>query len=336
MSQRPTPRFGVCYDFRNPVDSGISMPDLYQQALEQIQWLDAAGLDLIWFTEHHFVEDGYLPAWIPVASAAAALTQRVRFSSDICLLPFVNPVRLAEDLAVLDNLSNGRVEVGLGMGYAPHEFAGFGIPLSRRVSLMDEGLDVLALAFSGERFSYTGKRYQFSDVQITPGYVQPGGPPMWVAAMSAAGARRAARVGANFLPQGDRSATLDVWQQEMGHDAAASRRVGIIKGVFVTDDVDGQWPAVRDSERYRMQLYRRFFAESNTNFGAGEHIPQTWIVGDEQHCVSEICQFMRTYQMTDLVTWGIPPGLTSQVMNDSLERFVTAVVPAVKAELAQA
>ena len=160
------PRFGVCYDFRNPPDSGIAMPSLYSQALEQISWLDGLGLDLIWFTEHHFVDDGYLPAWIPVATAAAAVTRRVRFSSDICLLPFFNPVRLAEDLAVLDNISNGRAEVGLGMGYAPHEFAGFGIPVSRRVSLMEEGLEVLRLAFSGEEFSFHGKRYEFNDVKI--------------------------------------------------------------------------------------------------------------------------------------------------------------------------
>jgi len=327
------PRFGVCYDFRNPPDSGIAMPDLYRQALEQITWLDGLGLDLIWFTEHHFVDDGYLPAWIPVAAAAAAVTQHVRFSSDICLLPFVNPVRLAEDLAVLDNISNGRTEVGLGMGYAPHEFNGFGIPVSRRVSLMDEGLEVLRRAFSGEQFSFSGKRYQFNDVKITPGFIQDGGPPMWVAAMSAAGAQRAARFNTHFLPQGDRAQTLDVWRDEHAslgtptHD----KRIGIIKSVFVTDDVDRDWPQVRDSERYRMQIYQRFFKESNTNFGAGEHIPQTWVVGNVDHCVAELSAFMQTYGITDLVTWGIPPGMSSRAMEDSLSRFVTEVVPRLRA-----
>jgi alkanesulfonate monooxygenase SsuD/methylene tetrahydromethanopterin reductase-like flavin-dependent oxidoreductase (luciferase family) len=326
------PRFGVCYDFRNPADSGVTTPALYAQALEQIRWLDQLGLDLIWFTEHHFVDDGYLPSWIPVASAAAAVTRKVRFSSDICLLPFANPVRLAEDLAVLDNLSNGRIEIGVGMGYAPHEFSGFGIPVSRRVSLMDEGLEVLQLAFSGERFSYAGKRFQFSDVQITPGYVQPGGPPLWVAAMSAAGARRAARFDSHFLPQGDRGQTLDVWHKE--RKPGASRRVGIIKGVFVTDDVEGEWPRVRESERYRMQLYRRFFSESRTDFGAGEHIPQTWVVGDVEHCVDELTDFMRAYGVTDLVTWGIPPGLTADVMQQSLSRYVEEVIPRLRERLA--
>lgn len=324
-------RFGVCYDFRNPPGSGIAMPDLYQQALEQMVWLDNLGLDLIWFTEHHFVEDGYLPAWIPVASAAAARTRNVRFSSDICLLPFVNPVRLAEDLAVLDNLSGGRVEVGVGMGYAPHEFSGFGIPLARRVSLMDEGLEVLKLAFSGEKFSYSGKRYTFNDVQITPGFVQAGGPPLWVAAMSAAGARRAAQFDAHFLPQGDRTATLDVWHAERGQQAApAPRRVGIIKGVFITDDVDADWPMVRQAERYRMEFYNRLFKESDTRFGKGDHIPQNWIVGDVQTVTEALESFMTEYGITDLVTWGIPPGVTVDVMQNSLERFVGEVMPALR------
>jgi len=326
---RVPPRFGVCYDFRNPPDSGIDTPDLYRQALEQIRWLDGLGLDLIWFTEHHFVDDGYLPAWIPVAAAAAAVTRNVRFSSDICLLPFANPVRLAEDLAVLDNISNGRAEVGFGMGYAPHEFNGFGIPVARRVSLMDEGLEVLQRAFTGETFTFKGKRFEFNDVKITPGFVQEGGPPLWIAAMSAAGAKRAARFNAHFLPQGDRAQTLDVWREAhvSRGTPVSDKRIGIIKGVFVTDDVEAEWPAVRDSERYRMQLYRRFFSESETNFGAGEHIPQTWVVGSVDHCVDELAAFMRTYGVTDLVTWGIPPGLSSRHMERSLERFVTEVVP---------
>ena len=98
-------------------------------------WLDDIGADLVWFTEHHFVDDGYLPSWVPVAAAMASITKRVRFGTDIADA-FNHPVRLAEDLAVLDNLSGGRVDLGIGMGYAPHEFKGFGLPVARRVSLM--------------------------------------------------------------------------------------------------------------------------------------------------------------------------------------------------------
>jgi len=209
---RPPLRVGTVYDFRNTPESGMDMPSLYAAIMDQVVMLDGLGLDLVWFTEHHFLDDGYLPSWVPMAGAIAARTKRVRLSSDVCLLPFNHPVRLAEDLAVLDNISNGRIEVGVGMGYAPHEFRGFGLPVSRRVSLTDEGIEVLRHCFTGEKFSFHGKRYDFEDVVIRPRYVQPGGPPLWIAAMSEAGAQRAARYDSNFLPQGARGKVLDPWR----------------------------------------------------------------------------------------------------------------------------
>lgn len=332
----PELRVGVCYDFRNPPDSGIATHDLYAEALDQVAWPDRIGADLVWFTEHHFVDDGYLPSWIAVAAAMAARTQRVRFSTDICLLPFNHAVRLAEDLAVLDNLSGGRVELGVGMGYAPHEFRGFGIPVPRRVSLMDEGLDVLKLCFSGERFSYSGKRYQLEDVVIRPGYVQAGGPPLWVAAMSEAGAHRAARLDCNLLPQGLRAQSFDPWVADLtasGRDPG-DYRVGIIRGVLVTDDRDADWPVVRAAERYRMELYTRFFEESGEGIGGrGDRVPQTWIVGSVDDCVAELTAFIEEFGITDLVTWGAPPGLRPAQMNASLERLIRDVVPKVRQAL---
>src|SRR3981081_1868980 len=132
-------RRGAAYDFRNPPASGMSHQSLYAAIMDQVAWLDGLGLDLVWFTEHHFVGDGCLPSWIPVASAMAARTRHVRFSCDVCLLPFNHPIRLAEDLAVLDNISGGRVEIGVGMGYAPHEVPGFGLAGRRRGSVLTGG-----------------------------------------------------------------------------------------------------------------------------------------------------------------------------------------------------
>ena len=98
-------RFGVVHDFRCPPGSDVPMPRVYAETFEQIELVERWGLDLCWFTEHHFIDDGYLPNFVPVAGAAAARTSRLRFSTDICLLPFRHPVRLAEDLAILDNIS---------------------------------------------------------------------------------------------------------------------------------------------------------------------------------------------------------------------------------------
>ena len=186
---------------------------------------------------------------------------------------------------------------------------------------------------SGERFSYSGRRYQFEDVQITPGYVQEGGPPLYVAAMSEAGAMRAAAYDTHFLPQGLKAKSFDPWVAELERTGRRpdNYRVGIIRSVLVTDDQESDWQVVRAAERYRMALYQRFFEESGEGLGErGEPVPQTWIVGDVQHCVDELVSFARSFGITDLVSMAVPPGLAPEQMNASLERLFRDVVPEVK------
>ena len=329
-------RVGVVYDLRNPPASGIDNQRFYAEVLDQAAWLDELGMDLIWFTEHHFVDDGYLPSWIPVASAMAARTRSIRFSSDISILPLYQPVRLAEDLAVLDNLSGGRVEIGVGLGYVPQDFAGYGLNVSERVSRTDEALEILRQCFSGRRFSFSGKRYKAENVIIKPDYVQPGGPPLWVAASSKAGALRAARFDANLLPQGPYETTIQAWTEALeanGRDPD-DYRVGIIKSCFVTDDKERDWAAIRAAERFRMEYYARAFEAAGRGAPPDqdkERISQSWVVGDVDHCVAELNAFIRQNRITDLVTWAVPPGLRTGDVAASLRRFATEVVPRLKA-----
>jgi alkanesulfonate monooxygenase SsuD/methylene tetrahydromethanopterin reductase-like flavin-dependent oxidoreductase (luciferase family) len=151
--------------------------------------------------------------------------------------------------------------------------------------------------------------------------------------MSEAGALRAAHYQTHFLPQGLKRRAFDPWLAALRTDGRnpQDHRVGIIRSILVTDDIDTDWPVVRAAERYRMALYRRFFEESGEGFGAsGEPIPQTWIVGDVDHCVSELQAFIATFGITDIVTMALPPGLRSDQMAPSLERLFTQVVPRLK------
>ena len=340
----PPLRFGVAHDFRCPPGSDYSLADVYAQTIEQVALLDRLGLDLVWFSEHHFVEDGYLPNFVPVAGAVAAVTTSVRISTDIALLPFAHPIRLAEDMAILDQLSNGRMELGIGLGYAPHEFRAFGIPRSRRVSLTEECVDILKLSWrdGGDApFSYAGKRYQFTDVNVMPKPVQPGGPPLWMASTSPASVARAVRFDTHLLPQGPRSIVLDKWRDQT---SAAGRnpddyRIGIIRSVLVTDDAERDWPRIREAERYRMRVYGRFFEEAGLGgrgaFEETDRIPQRPIVGDVDHCVSELTSFITEYGLTDVVSWGSAPGLPPSFFTPMMERFATEVVPRVKSEISR-
>ena len=334
---------GLAYDFRNPPSSGLTNPSLYTRLLSQIKLADTLGYHSIWLTEHHFVEDGYMPSFVGAAAAIAAVTARVEISSDILLLPFHHPLRLAEDLAVVDNLSNGRLMLGVGMGYAPHEFRAFGVDRRHRVSLLEEGVEVLRRAWSQERFSFAGRRWRFDDVAVRPRPVRAGGPPIWMAAMSEPAARRAARLGAHLLPQGRREVVLDPWRDELARlgRREGDYRVGIIRPWLVTDDADRLWPRIREAERYRLKQYAQWFGEagdqemlgggSASGTAGGGWIPQTYIVGDAARVADELLRFSAEYGITDVISWGAPPGIEPEVMNESHERFAREVMPRLRA-----
>ena len=198
---------------------------------------------------------------------------------------------------------------------------------------------MLKLAFTGETFSYAGKRYNFQDVKIAPGYVQPGGPPLWVAAMSEAGALRAARFGANLLPQGPRAAVArSVGSEAEGGRPRSVRRIASASSspAWSPTIASATGRKVRVAERRRMDIYHRFREEAGGHGGVqgiaeADRIPQTWVVGDVEHCVKELAAFIREYGLTDIVTWAVPPGLTPDETNASLERFARDVAPRLRA-----
>jgi len=330
---RPEFRFGLMYDCRRTPDGQLSMTDVYDATIAQAELADQLGFDHVWFTEHHFLEDGYLPAFQPLAGAIAARTERIRISTDIALLPLYHPIRLAEELAILDHISHGRIELGIGMGYVPKEFKAFGVPLKNRVSMTEEGIQILRLAWGDGPFSFHGKRYQLDDVDVHPKPVQPGGPPLWIAAMSTPGALRAARFGTNLLPQGKRADVLDPWREEA--DDAESKRVGIIRSFYVSDDRERDWPVIKAAERFRMSVYDQFMTDTPDDYGWREPggIPQHAFMGTVEECVEEIVTFVHEFGVTDIATSGLPPGVDPEFMAANLDRLANEVLPQVRTRL---
>jgi alkanesulfonate monooxygenase SsuD/methylene tetrahydromethanopterin reductase-like flavin-dependent oxidoreductase (luciferase family) len=199
-------RYGVFYDFRNP--AGEHWDRLYRENLEQISWLDAAGIfDGVSLTEHHFVADGYSPSTMALATAVGAVTARLEITTNIIQLPLHHPLRVAEDALTADIVSAGRFRLGVAAGYRELEFAAYGVSTRERGSRMDEGIEVIRRAFTGEPFSFSGRHWQIPLLTVTPGPIRPGGPPLWVGGTAAPAIARAARVGDGFLASGDRHVT---------------------------------------------------------------------------------------------------------------------------------
>jgi alkanesulfonate monooxygenase SsuD/methylene tetrahydromethanopterin reductase-like flavin-dependent oxidoreductase (luciferase family) len=187
--------FGLRFDFRNPPFAGTSMADRYAAGLEMAVWAERLGCASIAVCEHHGSADGYLPSPVPIIAAMAARTDRVPFTIAALIAPFNDPLRMAEDLLVLDHLTRGRVEVIVAGGYAEAEFEMFGVPTSERPRRVTEMVSTLRSAFTGEPFEFRGR-----SVRVTPAPFRSGGLRVTMGGSSEPAARRAARIGDGFVP----------------------------------------------------------------------------------------------------------------------------------------
>ncbi len=149
-----------------PAQSGRSIPQFYTELIEQARQSEELGFDSFWIAEHHFHEYGAVPRPAILLAAMAGVTHRIKLGSAVIVLPFDHPLRIAEDLAMVDILSNGRLIVGVGSGYLQHEFEGFNLSPSHKRELFDESLQILQLAWTGKKFSFHGKHYQVNDVAL--------------------------------------------------------------------------------------------------------------------------------------------------------------------------
>jgi probable F420-dependent oxidoreductase len=180
----------------------------YREYIAYVREAEELGFHSVFMVEHHFTGAGQVSASLNVLSYLAACTQRIRLGTAVVVLPWHNPVLVAEQAATLDLLSNGRLDFGVGKGYRDSEFAGFCIAADEATERFDEAMQVIRAAWSGEeRFSHHGKRWHFENVVIEPAPVQRPHPPFWLGAGSDESIRKAAREGYNLLL--DQIATTD-------------------------------------------------------------------------------------------------------------------------------
>ena len=236
----PRQQLVVRYDFRAPGADSATRQELYGRALEQAAYVDAAGFDALMLSEHHAADDGYLPSPIPVAAAVAAVTTRIPITISALLANFYEPLRLAEDVAVLDLLSGGRVSYTIGLGYRREEYAQFDRPWATRGADLEARIRVLLRAWTGEPFEHEGRTVR---VLPTP-YSRPH-PVLFYGGGTLAAARRAGRLGLHFQPQHGDPALQEAYDAAC---RAAGREPGFTllapagpANVFCADDPDAFW-----------------------------------------------------------------------------------------------
>ncbi len=319
--------FGLRFDFRNPPFAGTTMAERYSAALGMAEWADRLGGVSVAVCEHHGSADGYLPSPVPLVAAMAARTEQIRFTIAALIAPFNDPLRVAEDLAVLDHLSEGRVDVIVAGGYAEQEFEMFGVPISERPRRVTEMVATLKSAFTGEPFEFRGRT-----VRITPAPFRPDGPGVLLGGSSEPAARRAARIADGFVPSDP-----SVWafyRDEMivlGKADPGPWAIGGSSLVVLADDPDAGWEQLSPFFLYENNAYAAWQPESGVATGYhpiedAETLRSTgrYRVLTPEVFVAEMKATPVPFTVFHPMCGGIPPHLAWQ----SLRLFEHEVLPA--------
>jgi len=320
-------------------------------ALEDIKLADELGFDSAWLAEHHFSRYGILGNPMVLGAAIAETTRQIQIGTAVVVLPFHHPLRLAEDAATLDILSGGRLELGVGRGYQPKEFKGFGVEAETSKRRYAEVVEILQLAWSGQPFSYHGEFYDVDEVALSPRPVRPGGPPIRHAVVSPASFPERGLAGDHiitsptFAPLGRMKRNFDAYRDaliEGGHDPA-DYDIPFMQQVWVGDS-ESELHAVAESTLTYYRTVGKVVPGSDEAIAAEAEyydkvrhniglltLEQTLTHGGNFGSVDQIVDTLGRLAtelgVNHYISWFRIPSLDRKVALKAMETFATEVIP---------
>src|SRR5438270_214159 len=291
----------------------------YHDCINYVVEAEKLSFSSVFLVEHHFTGFGQVSASMSLLAYLAARTERIRLGTAVVVLPWHNPILVAEQAATLDLLSNGRLDFGVGKGYRSYEFSGFCIPPAEGTERFDEAMEVIRKAWTSQgRFSHHGKRWHFDNVVVEPYPIQQPHPPFWLGAGSAESIRRAAREGYNLLL--DQIAPTDLIIERVAtfrHECErAGRRydpmmVGVTRGLQIVHN---------EEERKRAILTRREVLKNIGDLARGPGAERYHQIKDDSDA----------FELDDAPLLGTPEEIIER-----LKRLEAGGVPAAVLELDQ-
>jgi len=253
-----TLKFGTFLLMQSP--SARSSEEMYRRAVDMAQAAESLGFRNIWLAEHHFSTYGYVSRPAQLATYIAAKTTRLRVGTAVIVVPLHHPLVVAEEIATLDQLAGGRVDIGLGRGYQHYEFERLGLELDSARARWEESVDIILEAFRGRPFSYEGKLFRIPETSVFPQPLQKPHPPIWVTAQSPASVEAAVRRGFNVLTGGfgvpiERMAEFRKLFDRSVVEQRLSRtpEVGVQRAVYVTHS-ESDARAAAEEARWNMRV----------------------------------------------------------------------------------
>lgn len=331
--------FGLWYDFRNPSGAERSFGTFYQQTMEQISWAESIGIDSVWLTEHHFMDDGYTPSPFVLAGAIGERTTTMRIGTNLVVSPLHNPIRLAEDSATLSLLTGGRFSLGVGQGYWEPEFDAFGKNLRNRPSLLEEGAEIVRQCWAGSAEAFDGKRFSKPALRVSPTPEQC--PDLLVGAMADVAIERAARISDGFLSTQNAHHAIYLDALDRIGRGRESGRIFAGQWAVVSEDPEREWARIGHHALYQINRYISMGA-----FGPVGSIPEftdpaqlieagSFTLWDPDTAIDELsAMLLATPQIKDVHFWAQLPGEPVESGSARVELLATRVIPAVRARVA--
>jgi probable F420-dependent oxidoreductase len=331
-----TPTFGLWYDFRQrpPLEDYARF---YAECLEEIEEGERLGFTGVWLSEHHFVDDGYLPSPLVMAAAIAARTTTMRIGTNVMLLPMHHPLRVAEDAAVVDLLSGGRFTLGVGLGYVQHEFEALGFNRKYRPSLFEEGVEVIRQAWEEGRIGYEGKRWRFEDLPFEP---RPSGKlPIYIGAYAEPAIDRAARMADGFLASTGGGAFAETYrkvQKALARNGRAEEDFPFVASgvVYVHEEAGRAREIVAPAISYQRSRYAEWGTDREKpgpELLRPEDLPwERYLVGTPDDVAERLAEIYEEAPYDHLCFWGRLPGVTHEQALANIRLFASEVVPRIR------
>ncbi len=339
-------KFGLSFSVVVPPDGPLSWSQVAQDMVSLAPEVEALGFDSLHVLEHHFQRDGWNPSPLLALAAVSAVTTTLGLTTDILVATLYNPVKLAEDTAVLDNLSNGRLTLGVAPGYVSEEFAGLMVPFENRVRRFEECMDIIQAAWTQDEFSYDGEFFKIPPTSLMPRPLQNPHPPIWYGVSGPKMIKKAAERNALFV--GSPRHTVPELKEHVSAYRVACEQVGftpadlpIGRGLFIApsrqEAIDIAGPAVTHLFR---ELYARKSGEGARDLRSDdgtlivdssavdfETFQERYIIGTPDDAIERIQQLRDEVGMTELVAWTQLPGISGDQAIASARLLAKHVIP---------
>jgi len=327
--------------------SARSSQEIYARGIELSQAAESLGYRNVWMAEHHFSTYGYLSRPLQLATYVAAKTTTLRVGTAVIVVPLHHPLVVAEEIAMLDVLSGGRADIGLGRGYQPYEFERFGLKLDEGRQRWDESVDIIVKSFEGKPFSYQGKHFQIPETALFPRVIQTPHPPVWIVAQSPDALVGAIRRGFNVLTGG-----FGVSVARMGEFAklfakvieetkpARKPHVGVQRAVYVAEsDADAREAAEQArwnmrvtlslrAQKERVEQGRAIAVPGDSEPDMEDLIENYLLIGKPEACIRQIKRLQDVVGITHFNCSFWFGDMEQKRILRSMERFSKEVMPA--------